>query len=71
ATDQLYFNEINTIPGSFSFYLWEPSGVPFDELTHRMIDTALRRHRDKNGRVRSYDTNLLSERSAGGLKGKG
>ncbi len=69
ATDRLYFNEINTIPGSFSFYLWEPSGVPFDELTHRMIEIARKRHRDKNGRVRSYDTNLLSERSVGGLKG--
>lgn len=68
ATDTLYFNEINTIPGSFSFYLWAPSGVPFDELTHRMIEIARRRHREKNGRVRSYDTNLLSERSLGGLK---
>ena len=69
ATDQVYFNEINTIPGSFSFYLWEPSGVPFQELTHRMIEVAQVRHRRKNGRIRSYDVNLLSERSLSGLKG--
>ena len=69
ATDQVYFNEINTIPGSFSFYLWEPSGVPFRELTHRMIEIAQARHRRKNGRIRSYDVNLLSERSLSGLKG--
>ncbi len=69
ATGALYFNEINTIPGSFSFYLWEPSGVPFDVLTHRLIEIARRRHRHKNGRVRSYDVNLLSEKSLGGLKG--
>jgi D-alanine-D-alanine ligase len=69
ATGQVYFNEINTIPGSFSFYLWEPSGVSFDELTHRMIELAMKQHRDKNGRVRSYDVNLLSERDLGGLKG--
>ena len=69
ATDQVYFNEINTIPGSFSFYLWEPSGVPFQELTHRMIEIARVRHRRKNGRIRSYDVNLLSERSLSGLKG--
>lgn len=68
-TNKVYFNEINTIPGSFSFYLWDPSGVTFDELTHRMIELALKRHRQKNGRVRSYDVNLLSERSLGGLKG--
>ena len=69
ATGEVFFNEINTIPGSFSFYLWEPSGVPFDELVHRMIEIARRRHRDKNGRVRTYDVNLLAERSLSGLKG--
>ena len=68
ATDRVYFNEINTIPGSFSFYLWEPAGVPFSSLLDRMIQIALARHRIKNSRVRSYDTNLLSERSLGGLK---
>ena len=69
ATDELFFNEINTIPGSFSFYLWEPSGVPFDELVERMIDIARRRHREKNGRIRYYDVNLLSARSLQGLAG--
>ncbi len=69
TSDQVYFNEINTIPGSFSFYLWDPSGVPFDVLTHRMIELALQRHRDANSRIRSYDINLLAERSLSGLKG--
>jgi len=69
-TGAVFFNEINTIPGSFSFYLWEPSGVPFDELLDRMITLALDRHREKNGRVRSYDVNLLSERSLQGVKGQ-
>ncbi|HEX7071202.1 MAG TPA: D-alanine--D-alanine ligase, partial [Rhodothermales bacterium] len=71
TTDRVFFNEINTIPGSFSFYLWEPTGIPFDQLTHRMIEIALQRHRAKNGRVRSYETNLLSLKSLAGLKGKG
>ena len=69
ATGVYYFNEINTIPGSFSFYLWEPTGVPFDELTHRMIEIARRLHRQKNSRIRTYDVNLLSEKSLSGLKG--
>ena len=68
---QLYFNEINTIPGSFSFYLWEPSGVPFDELVERLVEIARRRHREQNGRVRTYDVNLLSEKSLQGLKSGG
>ena len=71
ATDTLYFNEINTIPGSFSFYLWEPSGVPFDELVDRLVTIARRRHREQNGRVQTYDVNLLSEKSLKGIKSGG
>ncbi|MEF8817388.1 MAG: D-alanine--D-alanine ligase, partial [Salinibacter sp.] len=71
ATGQLYFNEINTIPGSFSFYLWEPSGVPFDELVDRLVAIARRRHRDQNGRVQTYDVNLLAEKSLQGIKANG
>jgi D-alanine-D-alanine ligase len=71
ATGDLYFNEINTIPGSFSFYLWEPSGVPFDELVERMIDIALRRHREQNGRIQTYDVNLLAEKDLSGIKNGG
>jgi D-alanine-D-alanine ligase len=68
STGTLYFNEINTIPGSFSFYLWEPSGVPFDELIDRLVKIARRRHREQNGRVQTYDANLLSDKSLQGLK---
>jgi D-alanine-D-alanine ligase len=71
ATGQLYYNEINTIPGSFSFYLWEPSGVPFDELVDRLVRIARRRHREQNGRVRTYDVNLLAEKSLEGMKAGG
>lgn len=69
ATGDLFFNEINTIPGSFSFYLWEPSDVPFEELVDRLIEIAQRRHQEKNGRIRYYDVNLLSERSLAELTG--
>lgn len=68
-TQEVYFNEINTIPGSFSYYLWEESDLEFDELLLEMIDIARKRHRLKNGRLRSYETNLLSEKAVKGLKG--
>ncbi len=69
ATGDVYFNEINTQPGSFSFYLWEPAGVRFPELVARLVDTAFETHRSQTGRVRSYETNLLSKKAAQGLKG--
>ena len=64
-THDVYFNEINTIPGSFSFYLWEPSGVPFNDLVHQLIQLALKRSKDRNRHVRSYDVNLLAMRASG------
>lgn len=68
-TGELYFNEINTIPGSLSFYLWDPVGVSFPDLVSMLIEIALQRHEQQNRRVRSYSVNLLEERSAAGLKG--
>jgi len=68
-TQEVWFNEINTIPGSLSFYLWKPSGIAFDKLVERLINLAVAKFEDRSRRVRSYDVNLLAERSAGGLKG--
>lgn len=68
-TDKVYFNEINTIPGSLAFYLWEPLGVPYKELLDRMIGLALKRVRTEQSITFSFDTNILNTAGAGGLKG--
>lgn len=68
-TGKVYFNEINTIPGSFSFYLWEEQGMNMKELMLRLVDIAIKKHQQKTGRIRSYDTNLLSEKAVRGIKG--
>ena len=51
ATEKLYINEINTIPGftSISMYpkMWEHSGVPFGALLDQLIELAMDRHRQK------------------------
>ncbi|NBW70957.1 MAG: D-alanine--D-alanine ligase, partial [Bacteroidetes bacterium] len=39
------------------------------ELLDQLIETALENHQQKNGRILSYDTNLLSEKAASGIKG--
>jgi D-alanine-D-alanine ligase len=57
---QLYFNEINPIPGSLSFYLWEPVGVPYRELLDRMIQLALKRARIEDSLTFTFDTNILA-----------
>ena len=69
-TDTVYLNEINTIPGSLSFYLWEPLGVHYKELLDRMIELALKRRREEESITFSFDTNILNvDRSFGGAKG--
>ena len=52
-------------PGSLSFYLWEPSGVPFPALIDRLIELALERHRERQQTTYSYDSALLQKLSRG------
>ena len=65
---QIYVNEINTIPGSLSFYLWEATGVGFDELVERLINIAFERKRDSSFKTTSYKENIFNY-SLGGAKG--
>ena len=64
---KVYVNESNTIPGSLSFYLWEPIGVPYDKLLDRMITIAIKDFKRKQKKVSTFETNVLS--NFGGAKG--
>lgn len=68
-TGKLYFNEINTIPGSLAFYLWEPVGISYKELLDRMIQLAMKRVRTEESLTFTFDTNILNSASFGGSKG--
>ena len=69
AENKVYLNEINTIPGSLSFYLWKPLGISYPQLLDRMIGLALKRTREEGEIVYSFDTNVLDSCSFGGSKG--
>ena len=56
----IYVNEINTIPGSLSFYLWEASGISFGKLMDTMVHLALKRKRESGMKIVSYDLNIFS-----------
>ena len=68
-TDTVYANEINTIPGSLAFYLWDATGVPYKELINRLIELAFKRQRNRENLTYTIDTNILSGVSFGGSKG--
>lgn len=65
--NKVYVNEPNTIPGSLSFYLWEPIGKAYPTLLDDMITIAIKDYKNRSRKVRSFDTNILS--NFGGLKG--
>ena len=69
--DGLYVGEINTIPGSLAFYLWEPVGLPFGKLLDEMIRYALTAAADRRESVFSYKSDILKNQKLGGAKGKG
>ena len=66
-TDKVYVNEINTIPGALSYYLWEATGKSFEKELDEIIEIAIKRHRDKEKLTFSYDQNILAMQ--GGVKG--
>ncbi|MGI6329783.1 MAG: D-alanine--D-alanine ligase family protein [Bacilli bacterium] len=64
---KVYVNEINTIPGSLSFYLWEPVGKSYTSLIEDLVSLAIKNHKRKNKLIFSFETNIL--KFHGGLKG--
>ncbi len=65
--NSVYVNEINTIPGSLSYYLWEASGISFTELMDRLVQLGLKRKRETERKTFSYDANIFA--MGGGSKG--
>lgn len=70
-TDTVYANEINTIPGSLAFYLWDATGIKYKELLSKMIELAFKRQRNRDNITFTIDTNILSGVSFGSKGSKG
>ena len=64
----LYVNEINTIPGSLSFYLWEPAGKNFGQLVEDLLQIAWKRQREKAQITYSYEGNILAAMNTQSVK---
>jgi D-alanine-D-alanine ligase len=69
SSQRVYVNELNTIPGSLSFYLFEPAGLPFPDLVDELIDLALDDHREKLRTTTVFASNLLALRASGAKTG--
>ncbi len=63
----IYVNEINTIPGALSYYLWEATGKTVTQEMEELINIAIKRETDREKLTFSYDQNILAMQ--GGTKG--
>lgn len=70
-TNKIYANEINTIPGSLAFYLWEATGLKYTDMIDRLVEVAFRRQRNRDNLTFTIDTNILSGVSFGAKGSKG
>lgn len=70
---KVYINEINSIPGSLAFYLWEAKGVKFTELLDDVINIGIKDYKKRISKTHSFETNILkgftSNNSLKGMKG--
>lgn len=70
-SNKVYANEINTIPGSLAFYLWEATGLKYTDMIDRLVEIAFRRQRKRENLTFTIDTNILSGVSFGTKGSKG
>lgn len=71
---KVYFNEVNTLPGSFAFYLWQKSGISFPKLLDDLIGLAFSKREKEEKLNTTFKSNILSnyrESSASKLSNSG
>lgn len=65
---ELYINEINTIPGSLSFYLWDKKQIDFRLLLTKLYQIAIRDSEERKKQIFVFQSSVLN--GLGGSKGK-
>ena len=69
-TNKVYINEINSIPGSLAFYLWDAKDVNFTQLLEDMINIGIKDYKKRVSKTHSFESNILQGFAANsGVKG--
>ena len=64
GSGETWVMEINTVPGSFSFYLWEASGLGFADLMKTLLDIGRATHEQKSELMFSFESGMLDASGA-------
>ena len=70
ADGKVYVNEINTIPGSFAFYLWDFEGIKYHQLIDKLVQIAEEEFEEKKKNNYTYKSDII-EHATSGLKTSG
>lgn len=68
-TEEVYINEINTIPGSFAFYLWDYAGLKYPQLIDRLVEIAEKAYEEKKKNDYSFKSDIISNIAKGQKNG--
>lgn len=68
-SNTIYLNELNTMPGSLAFYLWQEEGMSPREVAHQLVELAKQAHAEKRRTTYNYQTGLIALTATRGLKG--
>ena len=68
--NKVYINEINSIPGSLAYYLWDAKDLDFTKVLDEMISIGIKDYKKRVSKTHSFETNILEGfASNGGVKG--
>ena len=67
---KVYINEINSIPGSLAFYLWDAKDINFTQVLDDMINIGIKDYKKRMSKTHSFESNILAGFAANnGVKG--
>ena len=61
--NKLYVNELNNIPGSLAFYLFEKEGIPFTKMIDILVTNAIIEKHNKDKKITTFESNVFNKKS--------
>ncbi len=61
STEEIFVTELNTIPGSMSYYLWEATGIDYPELIDQLVEIAENQAQEKQRLIVTFESNILEK----------
>ena len=62
STEEIFLVELNTIPGSMSYYLWEATKLPYAQMIDLLVEIAQTKHARRQKITTSFASNILKDK---------